>query len=296
MDDREIQQVEASLGIRVPDGYRDFLLHQAEEIGRLRGALDNVVTPWTTPGEFIRAHERGELPGQNRLAVATNGAGDFWFLELAEGRREVWHFEHETEAVALAYAAPADWLEYLRERLERQTVEADIAEKKAAREFAELTFSGIGISSFFQAAQDVESTERLAALIAAGHDVDTPNRNDSAGTPLMAAVSRGNEPAVRLLLEAGADAQRIEANGSTALHQCGRGDLASRLLRHGADPNAVNQLGMTPLHSGAFFGREEVVRQLLDHGADKSLRDAEGQTPHDVAVARKKENVIGLLQ
>ena len=53
----------------------------------------------------------------------------------------------------------------------------------------------------------------------------------------------------------------------------------SLLLLLGADPNAANQDGDTPLLRAAISGRADAVRQLLEAGADANLTDNDGDTP-----------------
>jgi len=257
--------------------------------------LKYVVAPWIDADELITGNREAVFPSANRLVVAGNGAGDYWFVEMAAAQSAIWFYEHETDETSRAYDQPADWLANLRERVARQVKDLAEAAEKTARDFAELQFGAGGISTLYSAAQDLGSTTRLEALIAAGHDVNTRNRSKSAGTPLQGAVGRGNLAAVRLLLAAGANPALAENNGNSVLHGCGKSEIVKLLLEAGGDPNAMNGLGATPLHSCAFIGREEVARCLLQHGADKSIADHSGQTPRAVAVARNKPEMIALF-
>jgi hypothetical protein len=50
-------------------------------------------------------------------------------------------------------------------------------------------------------------------------------------------------------------------------------------LRLGADINAQNRLGNTPLHSALDFGYDELAGYLVSKGADRLLRNAAGHVP-----------------
>jgi ankyrin repeat protein len=131
-------------------------------------------------------------------------------------------------------------------------------------------------------------------LLAAGADVNhAPTRWDSwIWKSCTGNNSKRDDPAyVEALLGAGADVH-ARAFGKTALHfaaKAGFVGATSALLAAGADPNAVDGDGLTPLwhllQSGARADRATVARLLVDAGADPSVTDPKGRTPHDVVVA-----------
>jgi hypothetical protein len=58
----------------------------------------------------------------------------------------------------------------------------------------------------------------------------------------------------------------------------GQADAVTLLLEAGADPDARNGNGSTPTIGAAFFGRPECLRLLLAAGADPALADVNGTT------------------
>lgn len=51
----------------------------------------------------------------------------------------------------------------------------------------------------------------------------------------------------------------------------GHAPLVSLLLQHGADPNRLNDRGQSPLAGVVFKNERDVIRVLLDAGADPEL-------------------------
>ena len=70
---------------------------------------------------------------------------------------------------------------------------------------------------------------------------------------------------------------------------------ARLLLDSGANPNAKNLTGLTPLHIAAYGGQLELVRLLLDHHADPNIVNIGGVTPLDEAKTQNHPEVVALL-
>jgi ankyrin repeat protein len=98
------------------------------------------------------------------------------------------------------------------------------------------------------------------------------------GTPLSAAIQGRKIMNVRVLLEAGSDANHIvtpEDNmRRTLLHlaaQDGIPEIIQLLLDQGADPNVLDELGGTPAHWAVQNNHCEAVKILLDGGLDPNF-------------------------
>jgi ankyrin repeat protein len=66
---------------------------------------------------------------------------------------------------------------------------------------------------------------------------------------------------------------------------CDQGEVARYLIENGARINAraKDRHGGTPLHWAAALGRLEMARRLIDAGADLNAGDNDGFTPLDAA-------------
>ena len=67
------------------------------------------------------------------------------------------------------------------------------------------------------------------------------------------------------------------------------------LLSEGADVNARDNNGLTPLMVVAFLGRVDIVRLLLQKGADVNARDLQGEGALIKASAAGREKIVRLL-
>jgi uncharacterized protein len=119
----------------------------------------------------------------------------------------------------------------------------------------------------------------LKEFIAARYDLET--RDAKGYTALILSAYHGHDPAVRLLIEAGANPCAADQRGNTALMGAlFKGELAiSRMLMKAAcDPNHRNHAGQTPAMYAALFGRVEELKSLALQGADLRMTDNVGNS------------------
>jgi uncharacterized protein len=91
------------------------------------------------------------------------------------------------------------------------------------------------------------------------------------------AVVTGNLEALKQHIAAGTDLNEKDPfGGSSPLISAavfGKTEEAKLLIEAGADLNFQNNDGSTALHTAAFFCRPEIVKMLLDRGVDKTIKN-----------------------
>nr|5H76_A Chain A, DARPin,Immunoglobulin G-binding protein A [synthetic construct]5H76_B Chain B, DARPin,Immunoglobulin G-binding protein A [synthetic construct]5H76_C Chain C, DARPin,Immunoglobulin G-binding protein A [synthetic construct] len=106
------------------------------------------------------------------------------------------------------------------------------------------------------------------------------------GRKLLEAARAGQDDEVRILMANGADVNAADNTGTTPLHLAaysGHLEIVEVLLKHGADVDASDVFGYTPLHLAAYWGHLEIVEVLLKNGADVNAMDSDGMTPLHLA-------------
>ena len=120
--------------------------------------------------------------------------------------------------------------------------------------------------------------------------------------PLGLAAFFRRPEVVDYLIGKGADVSAVAKNPMqvTALHSAvadgGHAGIARALVAAGADVNAKQRHGWTPLHGAAHSGDRELVKLLLARGADPSVRHQEGKTALDLAREQGHTAVVAALE
>jgi len=161
------------------------------------------------------------------------------------------------------------------------------------------------------AAAQGNDTETIRMMVNAGLDVNAP---DVLGmTPFIYAAANGNTAAVEMMLARGARVNHasapasnsvkngpIELGSFTALLTAapfGPPELIKMLLDAGADVNARDVRGMTPLMLAVATDRAdpEIVKMLLGKGADRQIKSKAGETARDWAVKSGADGLAKLF-
>ena len=122
---------------------------------------------------------------------------------------------------------------------------------------------------------------------------------DSAATADLAALIRaGEREAALAAIRGGADVNAQQGDGSTPLHWAVYkvdAEMTRELLQHGAKPNVRSNLGALPLAEAANLADVELVGLLLKAKADPNLANQDGQTPLMLAARNGSVPVAQML-
>jgi len=128
------------------------------------------------------------------------------------------------------------------------------------------------------------------ALLQSGRFNNTINESVESYTILHFAVMYGTPAMVAALIAAGADVNQQDSNGLAALHLAalfGRQDNALILIvAGGAHVDQLDNNGSTPMHLAAAMGHLPVAQVLYNAKANVNLRDRWGDTPVDILIRK----------
>ena len=119
-----------------------------------------------------------------------------------------------------------------------------------------------------------------------------------AESPLADALENGRRDAALALIAQGADVDAAQGDGTTPLHWAAYRldtELVERLLKRGADANTLNRFGASPLSEAAKAAHAEIVILLLKAGAAVDAANADGETALMLAARTGSTDVASAL-
>jgi ankyrin repeat protein len=144
-----------------------------------------------------------------------------------------------------------------------------------------LTHAGYTVAHALARNGDVELLEEFVER-AGGYGT---RARDGEGLLHSAARRANNVQMIKHLLGKGLGVAAASQAGVTPLHVASGKAVVDFLVNSGADVNARNTRGWTPLHNKVLTGDWDTARALIAHGADKDITDRDGKTPLDVYYA-----------
>jgi ankyrin repeat protein len=219
--------------------------------------------------EFIQAIENGAeqealamLEDQPQLAEAANSAGvTAVLLARYMGRPALAEqIAHRKPRLSFYEAIVLGRLESV-----RTWVDSD---SQLVNQLSPDGFPPLGLAAFFG------QLEVLKYLLELGANPNLSASNAMRVAPLHSAVAYGDPQVAcamaRLLVEAGAQVNAVQQGGWTPLHEAADNDqleTAELLLSNGADPDASNNDGLTPLTLARRKSFDQMAALLQQHGA-----------------------------
>lgn len=232
--------------------------------------------------------------------------GNTWFDALFNACAEFYNFIHDAEfrhspdleelgtlAVLHATANADRFLAFL------LSTTGESPEKRALKDYG----SGLEWIHFLANFGMIEALRNLLD----NFKVDIQKSDFQGRTPLYFATICGNSSMVELLLDRGAQASfGRDKKNNTCLHfvtSFRRVDIpriVQRLIKAGADVNAPNSTGSTPLHkalmqTASATSNFSAAEALLRCGADPCIKDSDGEMPHYWAVVLHQPEALELL-
>ncbi len=154
-----------------------------------------------------------------------------------------------------------------------------------------------GIPALVYAIERGENANLVRLLLEYGADLNTNSLENY--NPVMWCVENNRLLILEVLLKYGARTTFQDDDGNSPLHAAAERNflqICVLLLEYQADTGVRNHKGQTPLHLAvAQKGSDAVVKQLLAAGANPNAMDNAGLTPLATATRAQNESVVSLL-
>lgn len=143
-----------------------------------------------------------------------------------------------------------------------------------------------------------DKTDICNLFISGGIDI---NSRDENGTPMInIAVRNDNEELVKKFIKLGADINAVsEDRGYTPVMDAvwrGNLELTKLFIKEGAELNTINKEGQTNLVLAVGANKTKIIEALAKAGADPDIIDQMGMSAYGYASLFKKEEILSILE
>lgn len=149
------------------------------------------------------------------------------------------------------------------------------------------------------------SVEEVAKLIEDGADVNAISTTDSLSRPLHMASMKGRSDIAMLLIQQGADVDAQNSDGESPLFyaaEYGHANVTKILIDHGANAGLLSKYSRSALYFAASRNHPECTIMLSEIGADGGYESAltyaaeHGSTECIIEIAKKGVNIDKIKQ
>ena len=154
--------------------------------------------------------------------------------------------------------------------------------------------SSLDLGSSIKSAVENNDIRKVLSLIKNGCNI---NARTNCGRTLLHLASINRFEMSKILVGKGADINAKEINGYTPLHfavMYEKIPIASMLIKHGSNVQSSCNSGNTPLHL-ACARRLELSNLLIDSGADINAVNVNCQTPIRFAISTNHLSAVDML-
>lgn len=151
------------------------------------------------------------------------------------------------------------------------------------------------INRALSAAVESGFAEMVRLVLEAGGDANSTL--DLGGSLIRGSAILGDAEIFKMLVEHGAVIDdRLSNIGLTLLHQVNHADIVKLLVERGVPVDVLSSDSVTPLIMALGRGNSRVAEALLDAGADPNVRTVKGKTTLDLAITGRMLDLVYRLK
>lgn len=159
-----------------------------------------------------------------------------------------------------------------------------------------LSFSSYAQSTIFDVARE-GSLNEIKTLVDENPTL-VNSVSEQGFSPILLAVYYENEAVAKYLIEAGANVNTDSPFGTPLMAAVVKGnqELVELILAQNPNVNAVDQNGVNAIIYAVMFEQTEIIKKLLETDVDLNHKDKKGKSALDYTEASENETIIELLK